>query len=251
MKQRRKSKSAVIYISVGTLLIIAIALLGISVFLRITEIEVTGASRYSEDDIILASGISQGNNIMFLDTDNAVRRIRSEMPYINEVTVVPVPPDAIRITVVESTAIATIVDKNEVLLIDSSGRILARVDAAPKGLIEIVGFQPVDAEVGSRLRAALGSETQLQYLTDVLVAFERAGIADKVLYFDVGNISNIRFGYSGRFTVILGGSGNALHKLTQLTTKIIPDIEENDSTGANWTINMSDPGGVWTWRLDL
>lgn len=237
------------YLTITALLAIALLIFGISIFLRVMEIEVDGARKYNRTQIIEASGISAGDNIMLLDAAAAAQRIKLAMPYINDVTIEPELPATIRITVSESMAVAAIDHRNEVLLIDSSGRVLDRTSTLPKGLIEIRGFIPLEAETGNRLRAMSGSETQLRSLTEVLSAFERASVLSDVSYLDVTHISTISFGFTGRFTVVLGGSANVSHKLSQLPD-FISRIDKEKSDDVTGVINMSDASGEWRFIED-
>ena len=248
-RRRRRSKSAAIYVTVGVLLILITAILGISVFLKIMDIEVVGSTMYPEKEVIMASGISPGNNMLFFDKETAARRIRTAMPYISEVSIELVPPATVRITVSESTAIAKIAFMGKLLLIDSAGRVLKQADATNEDMIEVRGFVPSEAEVGNKLRAPAGSETQLRSMIDVLTAFEKEGILGSIAYLDVTNIAAISFGYTGRFTVILGGSGNAGYKLSQLPG-IVSDIDEERTENARGIINMSDASGKWRFNPD-
>lgn len=248
-KKLRKSKNAAIYLFVSIILIVLLGIFGLSVFMKIMEIEVAGASYYTGREIIEASGILAGDNIMFLDTSTAAERILTEKPYISEVRIESVPPTAIRITVSESVPVASIRHRNEALLIDSSGRVLDKWETAPGNLIEIRGFTPLEAEVGSMMRAMSGSETQLRSLADVLQAFERAGILGDVTYLDVEHISTISFGYIGRFTVILGGATNVSHKLNQLPGSV-SWIDEEKPGGVTGVINMSDASGEYRFIED-
>jgi len=245
-KRRRKSKSAAVYIPVGIILILALTVMGISVFLRVMEIDVVGAATYTKEEIITASGISRGEYIYFLDTDSAAKKIHATMPYISEVSIEPAPPSGVRITVSETSAIAVIKYPGGALIIDSSGKVLAREDAAPGGLIEIRGLVPAEAEteVGTRMRAPEGGETQMKSLTDVLSAIEKSGLISDISYLDVANIATISFGYDGRFTVVLGGSGNVSHKLSQLP-QFVEGVNENHPPETIGEINMSDPSGKW------
>jgi len=244
IKHIRSSRNAIIYIIFGALVAIALMIYGLSVFLRVMEVEVTGVTKYTKADIIEASGISAGDNILLLDAAEAERNIRAAMPYINEVSVQPSLPALIRISVSESTAVAVIDHRNSILLIDSSGKVLDILNAVPRGLIEIRGFTPLEAEVGSRLRAMSGGETQLRSMTDVLTEFEKAEILSEITYLDVTHISTISFGYTGRFTVILGGSANASHKLNQLPVFIMM-IDEERPGEVSGVINMSNSTGEW------
>ena len=63
-KPRRKSKSAVVYIPTAVILILFLMAFGVSVFLKIINIEVIGASVYTKEEIITASGITKGDNML-------------------------------------------------------------------------------------------------------------------------------------------------------------------------------------------
>jgi len=248
-KKIRRSRNAVIYFLISVFLIVTLVIFSLSVFLKIVEIEVAGASFYTGKEIIEASGILAGDNILFLNTAAAAESIISAKPYISDVTIESVPPTAIRITVNESVPVATIKYRFDILLIDSTGRVLEKLDTEPGGLIEIRGFTPLEAEVGNRMRAMSGSETQLRSLVDVLSALERANLLGDVTYLDVEHISTIRFDYIGRFTVVLGGSTNVSHKLSQLPG-YVSTIDEERPGNVTGDINMSDSTGAYRFIED-
>ena len=247
-KPRRKSKSAAIYIFIAALLIIILAVLGISVFLKIIEIEVNGASLYSKEAIIAASGISIGDNILFMDTKGASQNISAIMPYINEVNIEISLPDTIMIYISETKPFAAVKYPGGALMIDKMGRILEQSDIAPDDLIEIRGFTPTSPVVGNALQAESGDDTRLGLLNEVLAAIEREGIQNDVSYLDVSNIAYISFGYRGRFRVILGRGDYLRDKLSSLD-EMIADIDESEENDVTGTINMSDRER-WRWTPD-
>ena len=247
-KKRRKSTSAAIYIPVATLLIIFLATFGTSAFFKIVKIEVGGAEIYGVAEIIRISGIAPGDNMILVDTIDAQRRIYSAMPIISEVIITRAMPDTIRIDVKESTPLAFLKYQGEILILDSAGRVIYRIDNAPGGLIEVRGISPADAAEGNPLKAVSGGETQLNYMTEILSAIEKAEIQTGVSYIDVTNIAGISFGYLGRFTVVLGGPDGARHKLSRLP-EAVAEVEASvafDATG-RYKIDMSDPSGKWIW----
>ena len=247
-KQRRMSKSAAVYIPFGALLAVLLIILGTSGFLRVAEITVDGATTYTDEEIIAISGISIGDNLLFLDAGVAERRILVAMPFINAVNVSRSPPDSVRIEVTESAAIASLEFRNTVILIDSTGRVLQNTDRAPAGLIEIWGIVPADAAEGSRLRAEQGGELQLQYMIDVLAALEREGIQHSVSYLDVSIISSLNFGYMERFRVMLGGPNDLRQKLRTLPGAVA-GVEEAEPRGITGTLRFG-PTGNWIWTPD-
>jgi len=230
-RQRRISKSAAIYIPVGALLVIFLTILGISSFLRIMAIEVYGATRYSAEDVVAVSGISQGDNLLFLDMEAAERRIVTAMPFVSEAIVSRIMPDTIKIEVVENTPVASLEIRGGFLIIDSSGRILDRSETLPPGLVEIRGLVPVEAVAGTQLRVEGNREGNVQHMRDVLVSLEAEGMLDEVSHLDVSNISRINFGFQGRFSVFVGTRDDIRQKLRNLRTAVADERLPEDARG--------------------
>ena len=253
-KLRRQSRSAAVFVPAAALLVIALTIFGMSVFLKIMHIEVNGARLYSEEDVIDASEIASGSNLLFINKSSVSDRIFDAMPYISEIKITRVMPDLIRIEVKETSAIASIRHENSTLLIDSAGRVLECVDdgskeAVPHGLIEIVGFTPVGPEPGKVMTAELGDETRLQYLKDVLASVEGAGIRRDVAYIDISSIANITLGYTERFRVVLGSAAEVSQKLRRLPGSI-DTINEKHTSEETGVIDMSDISGGWRFTPD-
>ena len=237
-KARRESKSAFAYISVAVLLIMGLTVYGTSVFLKIIVIEVVGASKYLDEDIIRASGLMIGDSLLFMDKDSVSQRILASMPSIDEANIEIILPDRVRINVNETTAIAAFYYSGSAIMINSAGRVLEQRDHVPLGLIEIRGFTPTEASVGRMVSTGLGDETKLRYLIETLEAMERGGIHDNVSLVDVTNIAHVTFQYYERFTVILGTTENIENKLDSLP-EIITQIETSPNRNDEWRINLS------------
>jgi len=246
--QRRSSKSAAVYIPIAVLLIILLTVLGTSGFLRIVEIEIEGANIYKNDEIIVASGISLGDHLLFVDRNAAARRIEQALPFINGATVSRKPPGAIYIEVTESSALAYIVVYDEALVIDSSGRVLDRKVTRPAGLIEIRGFTPGEAVEGSKLKAVQGGEYELNIMLDVLAAFERERMEHDVSYLDVTYITQIEFDYRGSYRVAFGSPNNLRQKLQSLPVAVT-EVESQYPDGVTGTLK-AEPTGAWLFTLD-
>jgi len=246
--RRRSSRSAAVYIPVGVLLIVLLTLLGTSGFLRVVEIEVDGATIYSGDEIIAASGISLGDHLFFIDRNAAAKKIEQAMPFINGAAVSRVPPGAVRIEVTESKALAYIGVYGDMVVIDSSGRVLERVGSATAGLIEIRGFTPGDAVVGSKLKAVQGGESQMSIMLDVLAAFEKERMDGFVTYLDVTYMTQIEFGYTTNYKIVLGHANNLKQKLQSLPRAIV-DVEKRYPQGVTGTLK-AELSGAWRWTAD-
>ena len=247
-KERRTSKSAAIYIPIGVLFVVLLTIAGTSGFMRVVMIEVDGATTYTADEIIYVSGISPGDNLLFVDRTAARRRIEIALPFVNSANVTRVLPNSIRIEVTETTAAAAIAYQGGYIVIDSSGRVLERAEGVPGGLIEVRGFTPGDAPEGGRLRAELGSEIQLQILLDIISTFEREGIEDNISTLDISNTANITFWYTARFRVVLGGTVNLRQNIASLPAAV-ERIERDEDARVTGTFRSEASGG-WRWVPD-
>jgi len=253
--KRHINKISHIYIALGVILISLMTMIGTSAFMRIKEIRVEGMIMYSPEEIVLSSGLLAGDNLMFINTSNISQIIREELPFVSEVSITRKLPDTILIEVIESTAAASISYFGELIIIDSSGRVLARLQASDPilpginmdNLVDIRGIELDDAPLGGLLRPEFGTELKLQYVQDILSVMEREGLIDDVSYLDVSNIVNVYFGYLGKYRVILGGRTNLRpNALRQNLGRLTENVEHIERTHPNTSgdINMSDESGA-------
>jgi cell division septal protein FtsQ len=245
--KRQISKTTAAYIAVGVVLVGLMTFIGTSAFLRVVNIEVEGASLYSIDEIIEASEVTFGVNLMYMDVSEVSKNIRSTLPFINNVDVIRKFPGTLIIYVTESDAIATIAFAGDTLVIDSSGRVLIRSRYKPDGLIEVRGVELSDAAEGQVPRSELGAETKLQYMQDVLAAMERGGIERDVSYLDVSNITNIHFGYL-IYEVRLGGARDLRHRIGILPETI--GQLQRQRPNVPGVLDMNDPSGSPVFRAN-
>jgi len=242
-----------LYIAIGVILITLMTIIGMSAFLRTKDIIVEGASMYSAEEIVESSGLSAGDNLILLNSQNVSQRIREELPFVSIAEVSRRLPDKVLIRITESEAIATVTYAGEIYVIDSAARVLARTYVGDPSmpvilqeLIEIRGAEIEETTVGSTLRSVFGSEIKLQYMQDILEALEREGQAGDVSYLDVSNIVNVYFGYFGMYRVILGGreslrAGNLRYNLERLDEAVNLIKDRHPNTAGD--INMSDESG--------
>lgn len=236
-KAKRRRRRSLLYTPAAVLLIFVTVILGVSVFFRISDIEIKGAQKYSSQQIISSSGIKIGDNLVFIDKDAVARNINQNLPYLNDVIIEKVIPDKIIITVTESQPIAVVRVNGEWWVIDQKAKVLEKTDdseAVKK--IEVSGISPTSMTIGQTMGVDPGEKTKLEYLINVLSAIQSAGIFANVSRLDVSNIANISFHYTDRFNVIFGSGENADYKIIRLT-KIIDQLEPDVKGKINLSTN--------------
>ena len=174
-RRRRKRKSA-LFTPLAFVLICAALIFGMSVFFRVTTIVVTGAVNYEEAEIIGASGIEPGDNLIFIDRSGAASRIRSKLPYIESVAVRRVLPNTVNIEILESRALAYLAVDGELWAIDRSCKALAKTTSAQvEGLIHVTGIEATKPSVGEIISGKDAENSKLEYLAVILRKNEDVG----------------------------------------------------------------------------
>ena len=217
-------------------LVIVAVIFVMSVFFRVSDIQVRGNTHYTDEEIIRAIDIEEGDNLFFFDRFAALSRVFAKLPYIDEVSVERSLPNRVIITVTESQALAYIVLGEEKWTIDHSCKVLGKAnDDELQGLIPIDGISPGTLMIGEPLQTADGSEEIVDFIAEVLYQLEERGLYREVGRVDFSNPRRVSFTYGDKYTVVLGDSGNIEYKFGMLVSAMSQLLE-----GDVGIINVSD-----------
>lgn len=227
--QKKDRSGGFVFGTLSFVIICAALVFGMSVFFRVSDLEVTGAGRYSEQEIIEASGIEQGDNLMLINREAVARRIQSKLLYIGEVQVKRQLPTTLAIVVEESGGLALLETDSGLWLIDKSMRLL---EPCPQGelqnYIRIFGLSAVKPEAGAQPGTPDEDKPKAALLQALLEAVSVAGLPADIASLDVQNPVNAEMDYmDGRFRVKLGGRDNLDYKL-ELLREVVEKLEPED-----------------------
>ena len=151
--RRRRRMLIIFYLLLFLFLVVAAISLSLTVLFRISRIEVRNESIYTQEEILQACAISEGENLFLADVDGARGRIETQLPYTAQVTVERDFPSGITVTVGQATVSAALIQKDgTVLLIGADHKILEQVSAVPPGVLQVSGLQVQDPTPGYRAR---------------------------------------------------------------------------------------------------
>ena len=203
--RRRRGGGNSLHITVIVALMLLAVILGLSVFFKVSRIEVEGVSMYSPDEVVEVSGLETGQSMFFLGESSSAVKIKNALAYVDEVRISRKMPDTVTITVTESYPIAAVEYAGSLWIIDKNAKILEKTDVSKKpGHIEILGIEPIMPAVGDTLSLGESGAVQLTYLKAVLSGLTDADIYREVSWLDVTNVSAVTFFYDNRFTVNMG-----------------------------------------------
>lgn len=203
------------------IVVIVATIFVMSVFFRVSDIEVTGNTHYTDEEIIRAIDIEQGDNLFFFDRFAAISRVFAKLPYIEEVSVVRKLPNKVTIEVVESTALAYIKLGDERWTLDHNCKVLGKAADGETGqLVEVSGITPGTLLIGEQLTTADGDTAVVEQLAEVLYQIQERGLTSYISLVDITDTNDVQLSYAGRYTVKLGNSSGTEHKFGMLVSVV-------------------------------
>lgn len=177
---RRAKRRTLPLAAVTVCILLCFALLGAAAafLLRVETVTVRGNVRYTDEEILTASGVQVGDSILWIGRDKLFLRIVAACPYIESLEIEKSYPSALTITVVETGAVYYTQVRDRFCTLDASLRVIECTDKVD-GLIELRLPVIKTAVEGSRLAFAEPADG-----ARVRTALDILGGADDVLTFD-------------------------------------------------------------------
>ncbi len=203
-RRRRRGNFGFLYKLLSVLVICAAVVMALTLFFRVDTIEVTGTERYTEKDVIEASGIQLGDNLFLLNKYEAARSIAEQLPYIDieDIWIRRELPDTLLIDVAECGTPLAMIQDGSAWLVSPKGKIVEQLPAAQAGDYAVIdGCELLAPSVGTDIALATEFANQQTSLLDLLAALAEAGLTDQVDAIHLGDRSQLTMEYAGRFTV--------------------------------------------------
>ncbi len=206
-KRRRHKRGGPAYALLSFVLIVAAVALALSVFFKITHIEVEGAQVCRESDVIRASGIQEGDNLFFLSKSDAIRGIFEQFPYVKQVRILRKLPDILVLDITERKALGYVEQGGSYWLVDGTGLLLEKSVTRPEfDVPRVLGLSLINPTAGSPAVTPQEDQDRLTVLLALLGGLENQELLAGVSDVDVTKPHELKMEYDGRFTVLLGSS---------------------------------------------
>lgn len=243
-------------------LAVAVALTGgATVFFRVETVAVTGNQRYTQEEIIAASGIQMGDNLYALNKVSIDRKIRTRLPYVGELSINRSLPSTIRIEVTEWEAVARVEAPSpeqaaavqeelaggkedakpaalaqESWLISVKGKLL---EQAPENstAIAVTGLTAIAPQAGEMMKVPEGEATRLEALTALLGAMEDADLFREISRIQL-EATRLIVRYADRFDVKMKLNADFGYDI-RLMRAVREQMEEKYGPEAAGTIDLT------------
>ena len=223
-----------------SLLLTAVAVVAaLTLFFKVEEIEVVGTGRYQAEEIIAASGVEPGDNLILLNRYQVSQRIYTSLPYITDVHPKLRFPDTLVIEVTETRPVAAIEGAGAWWLVNSGGKVLDMVDAAAAAdYLTVAGVQIVEPSVSGRLKLPEESPMTAGRLCELLEVMEERSMIARADSVDLSDPKTLILNYDGRFRVEMYYDANLPFKMDTLREVVTAYLEPNETGTIRMT--MSD-----------
>ena len=218
------------------LAVVAAIVFGVAIFFKVNTIEIQGNTVYSADQIIEASQIQQGDNLLTVNKALAVGNIKAALPYVEDVSIARSLPDGIIIQVRESVvSFAVMTDTNACWLVGPSGKALERIEPAAFNenphINGLLISTPTEGEAVSS-----PTPTALAAALDVMKELDGTGLLEHIRVIDVEKEYDMSIWYDERYEIKLSGTDELAYKIRYLCS-ILDQLSEFQAGH-----HRSDPG---------
>ena len=210
-KKIRRRRLIISLIILLVMAIIVLAIMCLTIFFPVLNVEAKGSEIYTSGELIDASGINEETNLFTVSEEQIEKTIKEKLPYVDTVTLKRELPDTVKLYVTDAVEYACIQVDEEYFVISESGFVLNKYDEIPQNTFLVnIGIKKCD--IG----------TQISYLDDRAAELSKR-IADllsksdiKINSIDVSNNVSLTVRVCDRFDVKLGTEENLEKKILHL-----------------------------------
>jgi cell division septal protein FtsQ len=201
----------------------------ISIFFKVEQVNVSGTGIYTPWDVMQASGIKVGDNLLGLAKAKASGRITAGLKYVESVRIGIQLPNTVNIEITESEVLYAIADRvDQWWLITAQGRVVDQAAPEGEGYTKILGVKLDEPVVGEQAKAAeltplddvIRDSDRFTLALTIARELERNGIIGGAATIETGNTGDMRLWYGDQYLVKLGDSSNLEYKLASMKSAI-------------------------------
>lgn len=226
--RRRQHSAARICIMLGVLLFGVLVTLSLTVFFKIAEIQVTGDVPYAHADVLEASGVREGHNLLVINAGKLNNHLTKSFPYIQRISLKRSLPSKLVIQLIPAQPAAVFKIDGGYCLVDNALKVLEiSEETAWQGIALVVGAQVTEYGVGAVLTFD-DIDRQNTYWS-LMTAMEDLSFSD-VTEIDLTDAVDIHLIYQNRVDIKVGLADDLEYKL-QFAQSVLNEQIDANKTG--------------------
>ena len=145
--RRRRGRLSFLLKPLCAVLIIAAVIGAVTLFFKTETITVSGNQKYTEQEIIEASGLRIGGNLYLMNKYDHAQAIFRNLPYVESASINRALPDTLVIEVTECSAAASVPAEGGAWLMSVNGKLLEQTASLPDDCARVTGCVLADPQV--------------------------------------------------------------------------------------------------------
>lgn len=274
-RRRGRGRFGPLFKVLCALAVVVALTMGATVFFQVETLAVSGNSRYTEEEIIQATGIQTGDNLFRMNKFQIKQQVLQKLPYVEDLLIRRGLPSTIVIHVTEWDAVARIeVSSNapaveaaqegeeadasadssaegdpsgqeestvdpaarEPWLISVGGKLLEPAPADSKA-ISVTGLTALMPSAGTQLAVPQEEQPQLDALLALLAELEERGMLDQVSAAELRD-TRVVLRYLDRFDVEMPLNGDFGYHLSVLA-QVVPQLNEQKGESCTGKLDLT------------
>lgn len=234
--QRKKKKHGsyiLYYFLCGIVTVAVVTVLSVTVLFNISVFEIEGDTAYTDEEIISACGIREGDNLLRIDIGSAEKKIVSELVYIDTAKISRGFPNRLIIKAEPARPAASFLVSGKYYLVSEIGRLLEITDKpAECPIVKGYVIDP-EKESESETKTVIGGklwedeEKRVSTASNIIRFMEEYGLTkDSVI--DLTDTLNIKVSYDNRIEMELGTSAAMEDKIYNASLLVENEITESE-----------------------
>lgn len=234
------------FLQLATVVAVVLAVLfGMSIFFKVSDVQVAGNVKYDTWTVREASGIVDGENLLTLSKAKVASNIKSKLTYADDIRIGIKLPGTVVIQIKELEVVYAAQDQTGAWwLLSAKGRVVDSctvTDAAkytqilgvrlqkPTVGADAVAYElpPKTDKEGATVQVAVYESERLAMAMQVAQELEKTGFIGTMTSVDVTDLAKMELWYKNRFRILLGDDTNLSKKLSDLHTVIHNQLGEN------------------------
>ena len=212
-------------------ILLAAAVLALTVFFRVNTISVEGSVRYSAEEIVAGMDVKQGDNLYLWNKVKVSDELLQQFPYLETVQIRRHLPDTLVVTVTECTATVAVPSDGGYYYLSEQGKVLEQ-NAADGGLPLVTGVTLSGLTPGQMVRQA--EDAYADALLEILQTMDAGGMLEGLDFINLQDLTDIRIGYDGRFDIRVGTVDELAYRLRFAKTVIDERLSPSDIGRLYW-----------------
>lgn len=233
--RRRASRRQRFFHMIGRILflgiLLAAAILALTVFFKVDTITVEGAQKYRAEEIVAGMDVKQGDNLYLWNKVKVCDAMLEKFPYLQTVQIRRHLPNALVVTVTECTASVAIASDGGYLLLSKEGKVLEQ-SATSNGLPVVTGMTLSEVPLG-KILSEESSESAEELLT-ILQTIDAADMLGDLNFINLSDLHDIHIGYQKRFDIRVDSVDNLAYNLRFAKTVIEERLSPSDVGQLYW-----------------